>query len=465
MVNYINLSFDYDITYEKNWVPCISNDIISFWWTSRIEALDDIYMYKQWSCILAISWSQQTNTSLILDWGKFAVQRREEDLEQKFYKDFSMVKNREECQSVWQWYNDALFAFAIQSIENMREYRQKIWLPPIVYDFVHTPTTWLTIGAAKSLAKYLGIPLVSSVHVHEAEIQLLKWNQYPWSDFILEKDKETKTDSDWIIAKDKVLYNQIYKLNTNCIYIGNDLDFPVYEDKILLQKDPKMILYVWRISYEKGFDRFARLVHKLNDSKNNYLFVICGKVMDNGKLAQDIASLKKYKNVFFEWQVGRIAIQDAFLNAGTFILASRTETYNQTTMEALYYWCNVIATDVWGVKEQIGDCTSGYVIPNDENFVDASIKILTHLDHGYQKSVDAYRYANKKFNSNTYRKNKMVFLNKQFANQVSEKYVYSSSDRLYPAILNLFSSHFWVFGICEKTVRLPFAGFRISLSA
>lgn len=30
----------------------------------------------------------------------------------------------------------------------------------------------------------------------------------------------------------------------NCIQIGNDLDFPIYDDRILLKKDPNVVLYV-----------------------------------------------------------------------------------------------------------------------------------------------------------------------------------------------------------------------------
>jgi hypothetical protein len=60
----------------------------------------------------------------------------------------------------------------------------------------------------------------------------------------LAKDKETKTDSDWVIAKDMALCKDIQQLNPNCIYIGNDLDFESYDTTYLLQKDPKTILYV-----------------------------------------------------------------------------------------------------------------------------------------------------------------------------------------------------------------------------
>lgn len=92
---------------------------------------------------------------------------------------------------------------------------------------------------------------MSSIHVDEIAIQLLKGNQYPRSDFILQKDKETKTDSDCIIVKNKNLYDSCHEFNSCCIQIGNDLHFPVYNNKILLEKDYKTILYVGRISYEK----------------------------------------------------------------------------------------------------------------------------------------------------------------------------------------------------------------------
>jgi len=415
MVNYINLSFDYDTVYEKDGKPYISNDVVSSWWTGRIEFLDDAFFYSHWACVCVVAWSLQTNTSIVLWDGKFSVQRTKNNLEKKFYKDFWTATTTQECEMIRQAYNDALFEFALEAIENIRAHRKEKWLAPIVYDFIHTPTSWLTIGAAKKLSQYFQIPLISSIHVDEKEIQSLKWNQYPWADFILKKDNETKTDSDWIIAKNTLLYDQILPIQKNCINIGNDLNFPVYNEKILQKKNPNSILYVWRISYAKWFDRLTKMIEKINMTPNEYTFVICGKIRDNGEISKDINRLKQYDNVIFEWQVGRTAIQDVFLEAGTFILPSRTEIYNQTIMEALFYWCNIICTDVWAAREQIWGCKSAYIFPNDDGFMSKWLDTLSCIKYNYENSVSAYKYANKKFNSNVWRKYKMDFLNEIFS--------------------------------------------------
>lgn len=438
MVKYINLSFDYETIYEKDWSPYVSNDIVSSWWTGRIEFLDDAFFYKNWSCVSAIVWSWKSKESLFFWNWNFSVQRTN-GLEKKFYKDFWTAKNINECEMVWGLYNEKLFQFALRSIEKLTKYRKKRWLDAIVYDFVHTPTSWLTVWAAKKLSKHLGINLVSSLHVDENEIQALKWNQYPRADFILEKDKEIRTDSDCIIVKNKSLYNQIYQINHNCIYIGNDLNFPVYNDKILLKKNPNIILYVWRVSYAKWFDRFAQMVDKINSKENNYKFIICWEIWDNGDILNHINNLKRYNNVYFEWHVGRTAIQDAFLEAGTLILPSRTEVYNQTIMEALFYGCNVICSDVWAAKEQIWNCKSAYILANDNDFVDNSLKMLCNINNSYEKSKTAYQYANRKFNSNICRGNKMNFLNKMFWEKNNFKKIFEKSFTLINNIKNKYT--------------------------
>jgi glycosyltransferase involved in cell wall biosynthesis len=157
------------------------------------------------------------------------------------------------------------------------------------------------------------------------------------------------------------------------------------------------------------------MIEKINEKENDYTFIICWKVRDNGDISKHIRRLKEYKNVYFEWQVGRIAIQDVFLQAGTFILPSRTEIYNQTIMEALFYGCNVICTDVWAAREQLWACTSAYILPNSDDFISKGLEILSHMKNSYEKSVSAYQYANKKFNSNIWRKSKMDFLNGIFS--------------------------------------------------
>lgn len=414
MVNYINLSFDYDAIYEKDGKPYICNDLISRRWTGRIEFLDDAFFYKQGCCVSVICGSLENNKGLFLGDGKFSIQRTH-NLEKHFYEEFWSAKNIQGCKKIRQKYNNALFTFALQAITNITTYRKERWLDPIAYDFIHTPTSRLTIWAAKKLAEKLNIPLVASIHVNEKEIQEIKGNQYPWSQFILSKDKETKMIADVVLAKNHDLYQETKTINTNCIQISNDIDFPTYEDTILSQKDPNTITYVWRVSFAKWFDRFAQIVQKINEKSNKYTFVICWEILEEWEIKKEIKKLKKYRNVYFEGKIGRVAIQDIFLNTWTFILPSRTEIYNQTIMEALFYGCNVICTDVGAAKEQIGKCKSWYILPNDEHFVKKSLEILkkTHID--YQKSAAAYRYANKKFNHNIQRKKKLDILEKMFA--------------------------------------------------
>jgi glycosyltransferase involved in cell wall biosynthesis len=411
MVNYINLSFDYDSISEKDWLPYISNDAVSPWWTWRIELLDDMFFHTHWSCVTVIAGSWKNDTSLIFWDGSFSVQRTHH-LEKEFYKNFWMAKTLEECQSAWLFYNNKLFDFALKSLDKLAKYRKWLNLESIIYDFIHTPSSWLTLWAAKKLSAYLWLPLVSTIHVDEKQIQILKGNQYPWADFILQKDAEIKKESDLLIVKNNSLYDSCIKLNPNCIQIGNDLHFPLYNTKILWEKDYKQILYVWRVSYEKWFDRFAKIVEHINSIPNDYKFVICWEIWDNGNnsIAEYIHALKKHKNVSFEGHVGRVAIQDVFLESWTFILPSRTETYNQTIMEALFYGCNVICTDVWAAQEQIGDCECSFVLQNDDSFVSNTLQALSNMNYGYQKSKLANQYANQKFNSDICRKKKMELL-------------------------------------------------------
>ncbi len=85
----------------------------------------------------------------------------------------------------------------------------------------------------------------------------------------------TKKKSDIVLVKNHALYTQVSKLNNHCVEVHNDLSFNPYEDGILRRKNPKKILYVGRISYEKGFDRLTQFIQKINSSKNDYEFVVC----------------------------------------------------------------------------------------------------------------------------------------------------------------------------------------------
>ncbi|HEX5429379.1 MAG TPA: glycosyltransferase family 4 protein [Pedococcus sp.] len=89
-----------------------------------------------------------------------------------------------------------------------------------------------------------------------------------------------------------------------------------------------------------------------------------------GSLRQQAETSSIEERVHFAGVMGRDELARAFLGADLLVLPSRTETYGMVVTEALSHALPVVATDVGGVREALGDEGAGpagiLVAPGDE---------------------------------------------------------------------------------------------------
>ncbi len=378
MYNYINVTFDYCLLEEKSPYPQISKNNKNMRWTGHSTTQEDIYAFNKWCKILVHASNWYNNQSISFDGYNYTIKRAVGSSDKDFYDAFVEARTDAEAEQILYAYNQNLFQHVLLEIAQVNSERRKQWLSVISFDFIHTPTSWFTIDASRMLADYFKTPLVSTIHVNEKELQSIETFKLPHSKVILQKDLETKQYSDLVICKNKIILEDTLLVNSSAIEINNDLSLPPLNTDELSSKNTNNILYVWRLSYEKWFDRFAELVKTLNEKDNKFNFYICGSSLWlDEKVEILVQELKLYKNVFFLGYLPIEELQDIYVKCAYVIIPSRSEAYCRVVLEALYFWCYVFATDVGSASSQIISEKHGKVVENS----DESIKNLAnHLN-------------------------------------------------------------------------------------
>lgn len=185
--------------------------------------------------------------------------------------------------------------------------------------------------------------------------------------------------------------------------IHNGIDFSPYE-KIIKQKDEYYnIGCVARIQpKKKGQDV---LINAIKIVKDKYPIVRCyfaGGYEEKDK--SDMDMLKRLidenglaKNIFF---LGSIDNVPKFLeNMDLFVLPSRQEGFGLVVVEAMAAKIPVIASDIDGPKEIIGDNKYGTLFKS-ENHIDLANKIIMNIEN-HKDVYDVYSYAKKNFSINS----------------------------------------------------------------
>ena len=152
----------------------------------------------------------------------------------------------------------------------------------------------------------------------------------------------------------------------------------LFRKKYLISDDKKIILFLGRINWKKGFDTLIPTLRKIADEMPSAILVIAG-ADDDGYKKQVESWIKENnleKNVVFTGMIvgeERIA---AFRESQVFVLPSYSENFGMAAMEGAYGTAVVVTPEV-GISPYIEKYGAGMVIEKDERkFAEAILKIL-----------------------------------------------------------------------------------------
>lgn len=210
---------------------------------------------------------------------------------------------------------------------------------------------WLTMLAALEAKRYSHKPVVLHIHALETDRSGL------WVDKrIFAIEKYGLSQADRIIAVSKYTKNNIvqhYNIapeKITVIYNG------IYCDENFIKNTknkikPKMVLFLGRITHQKGPCFFIEVARRVLEKRNDVQFVLAGTGDLMTEMIELAANLRIGKNVHFTGFLDGDKVREIYQLADVYVMPSVSEPFGLSALEALSYDVPAIITKQSGAAE------------------------------------------------------------------------------------------------------------------
>jgi glycosyltransferase involved in cell wall biosynthesis len=149
------------------------------------------------------------------------------------------------------------------------------------------------------------------------------------------------------------------------------------------------LLYVGRVSREKGLDLLPRIQSALHRLALPHRFVIVGQ----GPMREDLAA--QLPDAVFTGVLDRDGVAEACASSDVFVFPSRTDTAGNVVLEAQASGLPVLVTNAGGPQENVVDGESGHVLHDMDpaSWGAALAPLLRRADRRRHMAAAARAYA------------------------------------------------------------------------
>jgi glycogen synthase len=213
---------------------------------------------------------------------------------------------------------------------------------------------WMTFEAAMAVAAASRKPLI--VQIHSTELDRAGVNA---NGRIMEMERQGMMAADRVIAvsyKTKTQLIEKYGIDPQKIeVVYNATDVPgeaaTPEAGAPLRKKQKTVLFLGRLTQQKGPDYFLRAAQKVLSVEPDVKFVVAGKGDMLDELKELAAELGIRKKVVFTGFLKKNPVERAFRAADVYVMPSLSEPFGIAPLEALAHDVPVIISKQSGVAE------------------------------------------------------------------------------------------------------------------
>ena len=249
------------------------------------------------------------------------------------------------------------------------------------YDLIHAHD-WLTYPAGMLARKISKKPLV--VHIHATEFDRAGG---PGDERVHKIEHAGMTYADRVIAVSKYTAQMImsrYRIDTAKIRIVHNA-FTVPEDAVFTKdrifKGP-VILFLGRITLQKGPDYFLEMAQKVLESHPDARFIMAGTGDMSRKLLRNSASFKLKNRFLFTGFLNRKQVERILRASDIYVLPSVSEPFGISPLEAMAYGITSIISKQSGVSEVVN-----HAFKIDFWNVDLWVETINHLIENPEKSM------------------------------------------------------------------------------
>lgn len=224
------------------------------------------------------------------------------------------------------------------------------------FDVIHAHD-WLSMKAGIAAKEVSGKPLI--VHIHATEFDRTGGNN---NQMVYDIEREGMHAADKIITvsqftKNKVVEHYGVPESKVCVvHNGTELEPSEYEAVYHLKKNNKIVLFVGRITIQKGPDYFIDAAKRVLEKDPNVRFIFAGSGDMQRAMIEKSAQLGISDKVLFAGFLRGKELANAFKMADVFVMPSVSEPFGLVPLEAMNHGTPVIISKQSGVSEVLTHC-------------------------------------------------------------------------------------------------------------
>lgn len=244
------------------------------------------------------------------------------------------------------------------------------------FDVINSMWLYPDSVAAGWIARRLGIPMVPTALGCDVNRMLNEGDKRRQILSMLQNARSITAVSEAL--RDGMVTHGIPGARISTIPNGVDISLFHLRDKrssresLGLPSDKKIVLYVGRLSEEKGLTTIVKSLAKLKSHRSDFLFCLVGDGPIFPELKALAQSLNVAENFLFAGQKDHVSVADWLGACDVFCLPSLREGCPNVVIEALSSGRPVVASRVGGIPDMVGVETGILVEPQDvEGFANA----------------------------------------------------------------------------------------------
>ena len=221
------------------------------------------------------------------------------------------------------------------------------------YDLVHCHD-WLTISAGMMAKSALNVPLVLTMHSTEYDRNPVPWN------WISDIESHGVKTADRIIAvsgKMKALLSEKFNADPGRVsVIYNGIDVAKYRKKDNGVRKEKLVLFLGRLTHQKGPEQFLRAAKKVLKHERNARFLVVGEGGLLPRLISLSIELGIADKVSFWGFVPEEEKRSIYSMCDAYVMPSVSEPFGISALEAMASGTPCIISKNSGVSEIAKNC-------------------------------------------------------------------------------------------------------------
>jgi glycosyltransferase involved in cell wall biosynthesis len=247
----------------------------------------------------------------------------------------------------------------------------------VSFDIIHVHD-WLTMLAGVEAKRISGKPLI--VHAHALEFDRSGDNI---NKAVYDIEKYGMENADRVIAvshytKDTIIQKYgIDPAKVTVIHNAVTKDLVPYNSQYKRMGKDKVVLFLGRITFQKGPDYFVEAAAKVLAHSDNVRFVMAGSGDMAPKMIERIAELKLGRKFHFTGFLKGQEVEQMYRESDVYVMPSVSEPFGISPLEAMRYDVPVIISKTSGVAEVLSSALKVDFWDIDE----LAGKILAVLNH------------------------------------------------------------------------------------